>query len=559
MNHMSYNVAARTAEWLVQKNPTYLLSAAAMAVGARMYLVGPRDPAGDVTLILQTLAVLQLYVWAVGAILLLVERTGRSPEDRPSLLLVATLFWTGPLAATIEMTALRQGLGAGLAVGVSVIALGEMRAACRLLRLRLTWAGQLVGVACMILLAAAPPLLKIPDEPTGRNELFLYGAWLVMGLITLTVVPVVRSSCGELTRARGDVPRFIRHPDVVFAAVTVAATVMHLVGMNHAFFCHARSFYAAPFIIALSVVAMEYLAHMPRRPAWLLGIVAAGPGMALYLSTVSFHPAVSVDALPRLVRDPLLLMSLCAALAWWFGAARNRAVGLVHLGNASLGLFALQWVPGFAERQGITDLLFVEAGTAHGLLVWVLGVSAVYFLASALLRRRRWEGLVSLAFSAAAIMLAAWGRTEADGLIICLVLGWWLLIGMHVAMRRPHLVLRIVPICWVARATMFLDQDSTWTWYARGHTLMMAALLIGVGCLWAWTRYRIVGTVLLLSHLAWAAARLAARTERAAALAVVASSFLLLALGVAISWHKRRLMKWLRRADNGIAAWSEDA
>jgi hypothetical protein len=87
-----------------RRNPLYLLSAAAMAVGARLYLVTPDAPAGEIGLILLTLGVLQLYEIAASAVLLTLHRFRRSPEDLPSLLLVAGLFWTGPLAATVEMT-----------------------------------------------------------------------------------------------------------------------------------------------------------------------------------------------------------------------------------------------------------------------------------------------------------------------------------------------------------------------------------------------------------------------------------------------------------------------
>ena len=82
--------------WFIQRNPTYLISACLMAIGTRLLLVSPSDPTGDIKLILLTLAILQVYEWAVGAILLALHQAARSPEDRPSLLLVATIFWTGP-------------------------------------------------------------------------------------------------------------------------------------------------------------------------------------------------------------------------------------------------------------------------------------------------------------------------------------------------------------------------------------------------------------------------------------------------------------------------------
>ena len=67
----------RCAGWWVERNPTYLISAGLMAVGARLYLVSPSSRAGDVGLIMLTLGVLQLYMWAVTGILLALRRWGR--------------------------------------------------------------------------------------------------------------------------------------------------------------------------------------------------------------------------------------------------------------------------------------------------------------------------------------------------------------------------------------------------------------------------------------------------------------------------------------------------
>ena len=125
----------RALGWAIQRNPAYLVSAALTAVGARLFLVGPADPAGDIRLILLTFGVLQVYEWAVEGILIALHRAGRSPEDQPSLLLVATVFWTGPMAATMEMIAYRPRLGTYLAAGACMIALGELRTCCRMLGL----------------------------------------------------------------------------------------------------------------------------------------------------------------------------------------------------------------------------------------------------------------------------------------------------------------------------------------------------------------------------------------------------------------------------------------
>jgi hypothetical protein len=164
-----------------------------MATGARLLLVGPAGAAGDIKLIVFTLGTLQAYESAVSGILLLLHKAKRAPEDKPSLLLVAALFRTGPMAATIEMTAGRPDLGTSLAAGACLIAMAELRLICRILGLRLTSAGQVVGIACVVLLAGAPPFLKVSEGGPGVNELFLYGAWWVLGGIALMCLWPVRT------------------------------------------------------------------------------------------------------------------------------------------------------------------------------------------------------------------------------------------------------------------------------------------------------------------------------------------------------------------------------
>ncbi|WP_410967556.1 hypothetical protein, partial [Salmonella sp. SAL4456] len=56
--------SARWLEWILRRNPLYLMSAILMAVGARLFLVDPINAPGDIELILVTLIALQAYEWA---------------------------------------------------------------------------------------------------------------------------------------------------------------------------------------------------------------------------------------------------------------------------------------------------------------------------------------------------------------------------------------------------------------------------------------------------------------------------------------------------------------
>ncbi|MHC4091741.1 MAG: hypothetical protein ACYSVY_15985 [Planctomycetota bacterium] len=540
---------ARYVEWAVHRNPMYLISAALMAAGARLLLAGPSGAAGDIKLILLTLSVLQVYEWAVTGILLVLHGAKRSPEDEPSLLLVAVLFWTGPMAATIEMTAFRPDLGTSLAAGACLIALAELRLACRILGLRLTTAGQLLGSACLVLLAAAAPLLKIPETASGTNELFLYGAWWIFGGVVLIFVPVARTY-----RRRGLASGTVRAPtglgrEIAFLTMTIVATAAHLVGMNHAFYCHAVPFYASPLIIAVSVVGMELLSLATKRNWCLLAAFGVLPGAAILLTLRPFDAEVPVILLPKWLRDPMLSVLLVAGAAWWFGYSRHRAIALLHAGNASFGLAAFRAVNALIAESAAPIWPSAEAIAPRGVWIAALYMTAGYLVLAACLRRSRIEALLALAVHQAAVVLLVWESTPADNFIICLVAGWSVLVGLHLAVSRLSLVVRLVPIAFLAIAPWTCESASSVRWQAGVHAVAMILALFLVGQLWRWTRYRLVAILLVAIHITVVTERWAMHGSHRTEVVLVGAGFALLACGALISWYKRRLLDSIRVPD----------
>jgi hypothetical protein len=513
-----------------------------MATGTRLLLVDSSGSAGDIRLILLTLGVLQAYEWAVGGILLGLHTARRSPEDKPSLLLVAVLFWTGPLAATVEMTALRPTAGAALAAGAAVIAVGELRLICRALALQITPAGRLIGTACLTLLVAAAPLLTIPEGATGTNELYLYGAWWVLGGITLGCLWVARV---YRRQRRGSGPP--EQPDSLglelgFLVVTITATAAHLIGMNHAFFCHAALFYYCPLILAVSVVGMEFIPFAPQRGRVLLVAFAALPAVAILLSLLPFDSEVPLTLLPWWVRDPILGIFVAAAAAWWFGYLRHRAIVLMHAANAALGLAVLRVGQTLSTVAPVSPPPGAGLLPSHGLWPVVLYGIVGYFLLAACLRRSRVEALAALAANQLAIVLLVWDRTQADTFILCLVAGWSLLVALHLMTKRPRLRARAVLIAFLAIAPWICDYASSLRWQAGGHAVMMILILLVVGQVWRWTHYRAAAAFLAVAHLVVAAGWWTTQSTHPAAVATVGVSFALLICGGTISWCKRRLL-----------------
>ena len=121
-----------------------------------------------------TLVALQTYEWAVSGILLVLHRWRRAPEDEPSLLLVAAIFWTGPLAATTELGARDAHHGMLCAIAVGVFATMELLVVPRGVMLRMGWSARVQALLALLLLIVAPRVLHVYDD-AGTDEVFLYG------------------------------------------------------------------------------------------------------------------------------------------------------------------------------------------------------------------------------------------------------------------------------------------------------------------------------------------------------------------------------------------------
>lgn len=527
----------RSVVWWLHRNPLYLMSAACMAIGARLYLVSPGSYAGDIGLILVTLGVLQAYKWAVTTVLLLLHGSRRSPEDEPSLLLVAALFWTGPMAATIEMSAVQAEEGLFFAVGVLLFALLELAVVRRALVLQLSMSSRLLAGACLLLLVIAPWRLHV-DTADGTNEIFLYFCWWLLGVVALFALGGLRA------RARDAAALGPLHRELAFVAIVLAATAIHLVGMNYAFVGHARAFYAAPLVLTASVVAFEYLARRGIAGGVPRILAAAGPLVALALATRPFDRSVPVEALPAGFRDALLTTLALATTVWWFGAWRNRSAGLFHLGSLALAGTVLRaravlWTSSAAAIQpGM-------ASSPRDVAALALFGLTVYLLATACVRRSRTTALLSLASLQAAVCLWTWGRTPAAPLVIGLVAGWSLLMAVHLGASRPSGATVLWPIGLMVALAWVYDFDAARCWLVRANTGVLILALLKAGQLWRSLHYRRMAALVVAANVVFFSGRGVAVGVLPVAALIVTLAFLLLFSGAAISWHKSA---WLRRA-----------
>lgn len=548
---------AASAAWWIRRNPTYLLSAACMAVGARLYLVEPRPRAGDVGMILLTLGVLQVYEWAVTGVLLFLHRRRRSPEDEPSLLLVATLFWTGPLAATREMVANHPDVALILALGACAIAFAELRTVRRVMGLRISTAGQLLAGCCVVLLAVAPSLLKVPKTADGTNQIALYFAWWLLAIIAMAGMATIRTCPPRPASGTVDAsPEWKAFRiEIAFVVATLAATVAHLAAMNYAFFCNAHWFYAAPLIIAVAIVAMEYLARRRCSAWWSLVAVFALPGIAVFLANNRFDEHVPIRALPGFMRDPLFTTLALAGIAWWYGYRRLRRNAFLHAGSAALAWAAYRGMVLFQPQlpPSVHAITGSPVELSRDLVALLLYAVVVYLLLLAWLRRSRMDILAALLVHQTAFTLLVCDRVEASSLLILLAAGWSWLIGLHVAIRRPTLWLALWPICLLAAAAWLYDFHEPGQWIARMHAGAMVMVLAAAGLIWPWTRYRLVSAVIAVSDVAFYSVKWILTGKNAAASSVVLAGFILLAIGAIVGWHKARLLEMIQRPEEGDA------
>lgn len=534
---------ARGLNWWIRRNPLYLLSAAAMALGARWYLVTPDAAAGDVRLILLTLAVLQLYELAVSGVLILLHRRNKSPEDQPSLLLVAALFWTGPMVATVEMTARHGSAGIGFAAAAALIALVELQTVRRTVGLRLSLWSQVAASACVLLLAAAPVRLRVPHGTAGTDELALYACWwLLSGIMLLTIAALRAPARRERAATSPETMRRTVHVELAFLVMVFTASAAHLWGMNYAFFANARAFYASPVLVALAIVLYEYLGRLGIRSSVLWALCTLPPLVAIGLAADGFHPQVPVQVLPWVLRDPLLTTLLLAAAAWWFGAERGRHPRLLHLGSLALVAAAFRGIDLPAAPPAGIDGLWAIAPYSRDEAAIVGYALTAYLLAIAWLRRSRGEVLAALVIHAAAFTSVIWERTDADLMLAGLLGGWSWLAALHVLWRRPNWRAAVWPVAGLVGITCVLGVQPELRWLAASHAVGMVLVLVTIGWLWPWTRYRTVGAVVATAFLTLAIGRsLAQGTHPKAAIAVL-SAFLLLAAGSALSWYKRGVL-----------------
>lgn len=549
MNARVMRGAAQSVVWGLQRNPLYLLSAACMAFGARLYLVNPDTYAGDVGVILLTLGVLQVYEWAVLGVLLVLKRFRRAPEDQGSLLLVAAVFWTGPLAATVELAAEEPRLGMLLGIAVAVFALLEMGHLQRHLKLRLSISGRVLASLCFVLLVVAPLRLRVIAEE-GTDEIFLYSCWWILTALTLLVAGTLRERSTRFTPSEAGNFAHL-HIELTFLVIVIAASATHLVGMNYAFVGHARFFYATPLLLVLTLITTNYLAqHHPTRHG-LRWVVAGLPVIAFIGSTQGFDPEVPTNDLPAWLRNPMNSTLALAAVVWWLAAWRLKSMMLFHLG--SLALVGAIWqisrliaVDPLLNSVPPSDVLPTQPISQQNISLAFFGVIA-YLLMVALARRSLVHVTLALITLQPAAAWAAFGRPDAPFIIASVGL-WSVLIGLHLQSDQRRWGGVLITVYLLAALNWYIDFHADTAFMARLSSAALVAMLLVIGYRHPASYYRMMAAGLFAANVLFFSGRIIASGPYPLATLVAAGSFVLLTLGACVSWHKQTLLNMARRS-----------
>lgn len=529
--------------WWIERNPTYLLSAVMMALGARLYLDTPHSRAGDVGLILLTLGILQTYKWAVAGALALLHWKQRSPEDKPWLMLVSALFWTGPLAATAEMTARTPRLGLGLAIAVGLFAVTEFSGLVRLLKLRVTIFGRACAYLGLLFLVLTPQWIRVPATADGSNELVLYGAWWCLAFMALLGIGSVHHQARFMRRSQ--LPWEAWHHfqiETAFLVIMIGALVSQLTAMNYAFFGHGRLFYAAPLLASVSAAGVEFMTRLRFRDLRMLYLFLTLPVVAIAISFGQYDPKIPLDRLWWWLRNPLCVGLLLAAASWWYAAWRRRSVPLLHLGGAAFIWAIFEWMTTGNAAVGQEILTPSRPITiSRDMIVIFLYAITAYLVVVGWLKRAPLEGFAALCVHQVAITIWIWGFHPADAFVIMIAAGWHILIGLHLFSPQPRARILMAPVAYLCMVNWGFDQSPTIDALAGAHVALMLAALLSVSLYKP--SYCPAALIACLANALYFGGQRIGELEHPLAATLVIVSFIMLAAGVFISWHKPRILQ----------------
>ncbi len=526
-------------DWWLRRNPAYLLSAAAMIYAASLVLRQPDAPPGRLPLIFQILAALTVYELAILTAVVGLHRAGRSPEDQPALRLLAALFWTAPLAATLELTLADAVLGRSFTLLAAGIAAAQLIVGPRALATGFGPGATAAGLIVLLLIAATPIAIAPDVCPRGVDDLRLYAAWWGLGLAGAI------GAAGIAWRSRSDKPagEFHVHPASIeggFVALVIAIGATHLYGIDHAFFCNAEAQHLTPALGGLSLLAIEVM-RACRAPAIVVRqVVGVLSAISLWCSIGSFHAETPMAGWSRPWNQPMAYALAWLVVSWGHAAWRMRDFAYLH-GLVALSLVALCWQNG-PVRDWLRATPHETYRAAPTVVVFWLYGTVAYLTLLAIVRRNRPCGGAAIVVHFVALAAATCGRMPDAGAVLALAAGWHWLAFAECIRLTPLLLSRSIGVAALTIAALSLEMRPECHTLSRSVMIGSVIAWLAIGLAKPRTSYHLIGGV---AGALWATAlsgRAIWSQPQLRGLGAILTSFGLLAIGVLTSWNKSR---WL--------------
>ncbi|MDX2200991.1 MAG: hypothetical protein SF069_18705 [Phycisphaerae bacterium] len=526
-------------DWWLRRNPAYLLSAAAMTYAATLVLRQPDAPPGRLPLIFQILAALTVYELAILAAVVGLHRAGRSPEDQPALRLLAALFWTAPLAATLELTLADAVLGRSFTLLTAGIAAAQLIVGPRALATGFGPGATAAGLIVLLVVAGTPIAISPSFCPRGLDDLRLYAAWWGLGLAGTI------GAAGIAWRCRSDKPTGdVRvHPASIeggFVALLVAIGATHLYGIDHAFFCNAEAHHLAPALGGLSLLAIEVMRACRAPNNVVRQVVGVLTGISLLCSIGWFHAETPMAGWGRPWNQPIGYALAWLVVTWGHAAWRMRDFAYLH-GLVALSLVALCWQNG-PVRDWLRAAQQEQHRAAPAVVVFWLYGTVAYLALLAIVRRNRPCGGAAVVVHFLALAAAICGRIPSAGAVMALVAGWHWLAFAECIRLTPLLLSRALGIAALTIAALALEMRPDCRPLSRSVMIGSAIVWLAIGLANPRTGYHLIGGIAGGLWATTLSGRAIWSQPQLRGLSAILAAFGLLAIGVLTSWNKSR---WL--------------
>lgn len=175
------------ARWIVDYNPCFLLSAVCMLLGCRLLNDAVNARTGDVRGALSLIATINLYEFCLLGVAYLIRRSIGMRRDVGLLLVTLAIFMCDITFVTGDLSVARPGLGAAVAIGLTVLAVIKAGLALKLLNApKIGRVLCIIGVQILLILLLPVVYKGISNQHAGYlPPKAIYAGWWLAGVLPI--------------------------------------------------------------------------------------------------------------------------------------------------------------------------------------------------------------------------------------------------------------------------------------------------------------------------------------------------------------------------------------